>query len=207
MAWTGDWYIDMKGIKIEVLSISGTNITFFETKYNINGGTYNNTCEYDITTSNGRYYHYYFVPSNLSVGDLVPFPPVDIEHVGPLLISRTEQRSYSGANRTVDIAEFNYTSEYFGDTMNFYESYCWDQKTGFLLELTARTLIPSMGHLTSTGGLIVEETSLWSSKNYDPPLQLMALRAIIGVASVITVGMVILKKDKIGGESEENGSK
>jgi hypothetical protein len=199
MAWTGDWYIYTKGIRIEVLNVSGNNVTFIETKYQTNGDVYNSTGEYDVSSSNCRYQHYYFVSSNLSEGDTAPFPPAESEHADSLRIDRTEQRMYNGANRTVSIAKFNYTDMYFGDLMYLYEDYCWDQKTGFLLELTFRTHIPAVDNVTSVGGLTVQETSLWPSNSDNPPVQLMVLGAFMGAASVITVGLVVLEREKIRG--------
>jgi hypothetical protein len=199
MAWTGDWYINTKSIRVEVLSVLDTNVTFLVSKYQRDGTVCNSTNEYDVASSSGRYYHYYFVFSNLSVGDVISFPRDDSAHAGPLQIGRIEQKLYNGANRTVCIAEFNYTSTYFGDIMVLYESYCWDQKTGFLLEQTAMTCIPSMGNLTSKGGLLVEKTSLWSSDSDSPPMQLMAVGAFIGLASVATIGLIVVKREKIRG--------
>jgi len=206
LAWTGDWY-EATFIRIEIVNVSGTVVNFVETWYYADGAHWSETGGYDTATSYGYGYHYFFVASNLSIGDTIPFPN-DLTYVpnGSLRIDKTELRSYNGINRTVCVAGFSYSQEHFGEMANFYSGVYWDQASGFLLECTFLVAIPSYSDTSkSVGGLVVEETNLWQSSTPTIPVHLMAFGTILGIASVVTIGVMAIEKDKIRGKLARTG--
>ena len=140
-------------IKIEVQSVSGTNITAVQTNHFKNGTENTETHTWNMT-DNTRFLHTpWYVPdifvieANLSNGD-----PINIES---LTLTDTVSLKYAGRTREVNQMNTTFAQGHIGVTVNAY----WDKTTGILCELN-ETRQSSYGVVTTTMKII--ETNLWA---------------------------------------------
>ena len=117
---------------IEVLAVSGTNITFKQMVIALNGSTVSNTVWTDIEAGNGTSSGW-FIGANLTAGDVIfpanPFTP-------QLTLNDTVFRSY--LNETVEVNRWiltNITSSYFDFNMTQDADYCWIRASGMAAEM------------------------------------------------------------------------
>jgi hypothetical protein len=118
---------------IEVLAVSGTNITFKDMIIAPNGSTISNRLVWtDVETGNGTDSGW-FVGANLTAGDVIfpanPFTP-------QLTLNDTIFRSY--LNETVEVNRWtltNSTSSYFDFNMTQDADYCWIRASGMAAEM------------------------------------------------------------------------
>ncbi len=130
-------------VKMEVQSLSGTEITVLATIHYKDGREETNTLSWDVET--GR--EPWIIPADLSKGDAFPF------EYATLIVNDTVTRTYAGASRSVNLLNL---TEYDIDTEMF--AY-WDQTTGGLVELF---LNKSSSTESWTGGYKAIETNIWA---------------------------------------------
>ena len=138
---TGEPYPEW--LKLEFLSIEGTNATVLVTMHMSDGTEQSETAYADIGEGGGQAFGLagFVISANLMTGD-----SVYISGYGDVTIDGETTRTYAGAERTVLYATF---SEY-GVQMTYY----WDGDTGVLLEASSTS-----ADLTATA--VVTETNLW----------------------------------------------
>jgi len=130
-------------VKMEVQSLSGTEITVLATIHYEDGREETNTINWDVETGGQPW----IVPADLSKGDAFRIG------YATWIINDTVTRTYAGASRSVNLLN---VSEYDVDTeMVAY----WDQTSGVLVELILNKSSPTESW---AGGYTAIETSIWS---------------------------------------------
>jgi len=176
-------------VKVEVQNVSGTNVTLHLTTRFNNGSKNVQTINSDIKVGS---VDTYIIAGNLSAGDKIF---VAYRHeFRELSINSTVSRNYGGVSRDVNLLKWSVTLPYFEDMMNCSQEYCWDKKTGFLLETKQEAFIP--GYKNTTWGMWlmeIAETNMWEmGGGGSPPWEQYLLLTTLAVAFAVT-GVVIFK--------------
>jgi len=160
-------------MKLEIQSVSGTNVTAEAFSYYIDGT--NNTQEMvgDVATGD---LSPEIIPAGLKKGDAVSMLISGVTF--NVIINNTLTRTYVNANRRVNFLNFAYSDPVF--TLRF--TVFWDQATGVLLKLFR---YQSMSGQTKQWSFKAIETNMWSPDN----LGLTSDNAIyiVGIMAVVVV--------------------
>jgi len=162
-------------LKVEFLSVEGTNATVRVTMHMSDGTEQNATAPVDIVGGGGEAFGLsgFVIPANLTVGDVVY-----MSGYGNVTIAGETTGSYAGASRTVVYAGF---SQY-GTQLTYY----WDKQTGVMVEASTTS-----GTMTATGK--ATETSIWQAApqaaSSGPPVDVYVLA---GMTTIIVVGAAAL---------------
>jgi parallel beta-helix repeat protein len=158
-------------LKVEFLSVEGTNATARVTMRMSDGTEQNATLPVDVVAGGQALgLSGFVIPANLTVGDVVY-----MSGYGNLTIAGETTSSYAGASRTVIYASF---SQY-GTQLTYY----WDKQTGVIVEASTTS-----GTMTGTGK--ATETNMWQSAHgfpIDPTLLYIAIAVVIVAAAVFLV--------------------
>jgi len=160
--------MDVKWIRVEVLSVSENNVTVKETIHCFDGAEHNRT----IIISPARPMYpsiRYVIPANVNAGYRLPVNLVlpDIttnEHkkIGELLINETILSSYGGVARQVNVLKWSWLYPYSGNIENLTELYVWDKMTGFLLEKKWQSYFLGYENTSLSTVLVrIVDTNLW----------------------------------------------
>ena len=134
-------------LKIEFLSVEGTNATVHVTMHMSDGTEQNDTVPITIGGEGQALgLSGFVIPVNLTVGD-----SVYISGYGNVTIEGETAGTYAGASRTVVYASF---SQY-GTQLTYY----WDKQTGVMVEASS-----SYSGITSTA--TATETNMWQTETY-----------------------------------------
>ncbi|HSV49620.1 MAG TPA: hypothetical protein VLH35_04825 [Candidatus Acidoferrales bacterium] len=184
-------------LHLSVVSLSGTEVTLLSTGQFKNGtalpgnGT---TAIWDVQvgTQNGTPdTQGPIIASNLNQGDPIP-PP------NTYSINSTEQRTYLGVSRVVDVLAVAISSPDYNSSL----TYVYDKASGMLLEASAQTTIQSQPEpVTSSYSYSVVETNIFGQAPSSTPfvnfssvtIVLVAVIAVI-VVVVVVVWLVLLRK-------------
>jgi len=123
--------------KIEVVAVSGTNVTFLRSGKFKNGSDFQEegiAIDVEKGAMNGTVVGPSIViAANLQEGDILPGQP--IQGAPPFTINRTETRNYLGISRSVNI--LNVTQSVLG--VDYQSVMIWDRVSGMLLEMSLMT--------------------------------------------------------------------
>lgn len=160
-------------LKVEFLSVEGTNGTVRVTMHMSDGTEQNATAPVDIISGGGEAFGLsgFVIPANLTVGDVVY-----MSGYGNVTIASEKTSSYAGASRTVVYAGF---SQY-GTELTYY----WDKLTGILVEANVVS-----GSVTATGK--TTETNMWQAGPSGLPIEPIYLYIIAASAIIIVVGAAV----------------
>jgi len=161
-------------LKIEILSVQGTNVTFNGTQIGSDGTQ--ETVPWTVDLEAGQLGDGFIIPANLNNGDTF----YEIA-VGNITISGIEERTYAGARRTVVY------------TTAFPDIY-WDKATGVLVEAS----YSAAGY---TMNIKANKTNMWQAEFWlpiDPTLFYVLI--IVAIAIVATVAFFIIRRRKKPGE-------
>ena len=167
-------------LKVEFLSVEGTNATVRVTMHMDDGTEQNATAPVDIVGGGGEAFGLsgFVIPANLTVGDVVY-----ISGYGNVTIVGEKTGSYAGASRTVVYTGF---SQY-GTDLTYY----WDKQTGVMVEASTTS-----GTITGTGK--ATETNIWqaapSGPPSEPPIDLYVLAAMTTIIAVGAAALIIRRK-------------
>jgi hypothetical protein len=127
--------MNMSWSDMEILSVSDSNITGRSTTIYANGTERTDVTSGNIATGEGNL-SVGIIPSNLGPGDEIPANLTwYTEEPLRLTINGTVMRSYAGANREVNYANFTYPLTYDNVTLGALNmSLYWDKKTGVMCE-------------------------------------------------------------------------
>lgn len=127
--------LDMSWMDMEILDVSGSNITGRSTTIYANGTERADIMSGNIATGEGNL-SIGLIPSNLSVGDEIPANlTYYTEEPLKLFINGTVTRIYAGANREVNYVNITYPIIYGNITYGAWNmSFYWDKKTGIMCE-------------------------------------------------------------------------
>jgi len=181
------YYQDLRNtewLKVEVNSISGTNVTVILITHFKNDTETVQTLVGDVETGSGNLsltFPFPFSPlivkGDLCVGDRIP---------GLLLaekVGKTVSQVYAGYHRDINYAEWVFSS--FGYTMGEY--YYFDKATGFLCEAREATSISVMNYSTSYSTFVtMTEVNMFSDQIHD-----IAIKDVIPSLTEIYIGDLV----------------
>jgi parallel beta-helix repeat protein len=167
-------------LKVEFLSVEGTNATVRVTMQMSDGTEQNATAPVDIAGGGGEAFGLsgFVVPANLTVGDVVY-----ISGYGNVTIAGETTGSYAGASRTVVYAGF---SQYGTGLI-----YHWDKQTGVMVEASTTS-----GTMTGTGK--ATETNMWQPA---PGFPIDPLFIAIAVVIVAIAAFLFMRRRKASTEN------
>jgi len=196
ITYIGSGFNETEWIKIEVVKVSGTEVTFSMSRMFQNGSTEKGAdimSDVDTGWATGglTWRNHFLIAANLTQNDT--FTTIGTE----VLISKTENRSYAGMDRTVNIVNYTESDDYYYELFMVY-----DQISGFLLEMD--TSLTSGTIPTGNEGLsfvAVELNMKASSQN-----TLIYIATGIAVA-VVVVSAVVLWHKKAGRKKNVRSNK
>jgi hypothetical protein len=155
-------------LKLEFLSVEGTNATVRVTFHKSDGTEESNTVPVDIVAGSGEAFGFsgFVIPANLATGD-----SIYMTGYGNLAIESETTRTYAGARRTVIYASF---SQYI-----YQFTYYWDKLTGVMVEESI-----TWGDMAATAKAI--ETNMWeAAPRIEWWLWVIVAAAIVALALVV----------------------
>ncbi|MGD0496632.1 MAG: hypothetical protein ABSB28_11460 [Candidatus Bathyarchaeia archaeon] len=160
-------------LKVEFLSVEGTNASVRVTMHMSDGTEQNATAPVDVVSGGGEAFGLsgFVIPANLTVGDVVY-----MSGYGNVTIAGEKTDSYAGASRTVVYASF---SQY-GIQLTYY----WDKLTGVLVEAGVVS-----GSMTATGK--TTETNMWEAGPSGLPIEPIYLYIIAASVIIVAVGAAV----------------
>ena len=173
-------------LKVEFLTVEGTNITVRVTMHMSNGTEQNATVPVIIGAGGGEAFGLsgFVIPANLTIGD-----SVYITGYGNVTIAGETTGTYAGASRTVVYASF---SQY-GTQLTYY----WDKQTGVMVEASTTSG-------TMTGTAKATETNMWQPELFGlDPILLYSL-IIVTIVVVAAVAFLAIRRKKKPPEEVES---
>jgi len=165
-------------LKVEFLTVEGTNATVRVTMHMSDGTEQNATVPVIIGAGGGVAFGLsgFVIPANLTAGDTVY-----ISGYGNITIEGETTRTYAGASRTVVYASF---SQY-GTQLTYY----WDKQTGVMVEASTTS-----GSVTATAK--ATETNLWQPAPSGFPIEPIYIIAIAIIIIIIVAAVLLIRKRK-----------
>jgi hypothetical protein len=156
-------------LKVEFLSVEGTNATVRVTMHMSDGTEQNTTMPVDVVTGGQAFgLSGFVIPANGTTGD-----SVYMSGFGNVNVAGEKTSSYAGASRTVVYASF---SQY-GTQLTYY----WDKLTGVLVEAGVVS-----GGMTATAR--TTETNMWQAGPSGLPIDPIYLYVLAALAIIIVAG-------------------
>jgi parallel beta-helix repeat protein len=163
-------------LKVEFLSVEGTNSTIRVTMHMSDGTEQTDTVSVDVVAGGEALgLSGFVIPANLTTGDAI-----FMSGYGNVTIEGETTRNYAGANRTVIYMSF---SQYWTQL-----TYYWDKQTGVMVEASTTS-----GGMTATGK--ATETNMWEATPAFPVDQLI-LSVLIVIAVVIVMAIFLVRRKK-----------
>jgi len=169
-------FIEVQWVRVQVISVSGTNVTEQATRHYLNGSETIHSGWVDVDT--GNYTDRYsgsidFISGNLSVGDVIYSSPESINAI----ITATGLRAYPGGTR-----ETNYAPYYAGP---WKVDYYWDRSTGAVVEHFANYEYQDGADKRISSILfILVDSGVWVVPEFSPML-LLALFVTLPLVAVV----------------------
>jgi len=164
-------------LKIEFLTVNGTNATVRITMHMSDGTEQTDTGSINIGMGNQIMgFSGVVIPANSKKGD-----SVYMTGFGNVTIEGEETRTYAGASRTVVYASF---SQY-GSQLTYY----WDKQTGVMVEASM-----SSGNISATAK--ATETNIWEAGPSGFPLDPIYIIIIVVVVVAVVATVIILVRRK-----------
>jgi len=173
-------------LKVEFLSVEGTNATVRVTMHMSDGTEQNATVPVIIGAGGGEAFGLsgFVIPANLTIGD-----SVYITGYGNVTIAGETTGTHAGASRTVVYASI---SQY-GTQLTYY----WDKQTGVMVEASTTS-----GGVTATAK--ATETNMWQPELFGlDPILLYSL-IIVTIVIVAAVAFLAIRRKKKPPEEVEN---
>lgn len=175
---------------ITVLSINGTEVTLSITTIPTDGNVTQEIRIGDVKTGEGNL-TFYLIAGDLSKGDRIPTS----DPAKFLILNKTYTARYAGANREVNLLEYQNIHEgELGETFgNETFHVVWDKETGFLCELKAIHLwmVRNEGRTEMEMHLCIVKTNLW-----EPQTDLSSFTVFLTIIIILIVAVVVWKKWK-----------
>jgi hypothetical protein len=200
-------------LKVEVLNVSDTVVTYRETVHYDDGDEYVSTGLRDVQYDSDR--ANYLVAAELEPGDkigekVIPTMEEPNEFVTiNLTITDSENRSYGRVTREANAMKFHWVTPFFTDIANFTIEEYWDKHTGFLLERKAMCYLLGYPELSynetnpaSTCVMGIADTNMWQMQTGE--FFLWSLAVAIPIAAVtVAIVAIKLKNNRRKNEIEE----
>jgi hypothetical protein len=175
-------------LKVEFLSVEGTNATIRVTMHMSDGTEPSQTMTIDVAAGGGAFQGLsgFVIPANCTTGD-----SIYMSGYGNVTIAGETTSSYAGATRTVVYASFLQ----YGTQLTYY----WDKLTGVMVEASVVS-----GTMTGTAKAI--ETNMWQAAPSGLPIEPIYLYISAALVIIIVVGaaVVMLRRKKIPPEEVES---
>jgi parallel beta-helix repeat protein len=156
-------------LKVEFLSVEGTNASVRVTMHMSDGTEQNATVPVDVVAGGQALgLSGFVIPANLTTGDII-----FMSGYGNVTIEGETTRTYAGASRKVVYASF---SQY-GTQLTYY----WDKLTGVMVEASTIS-----GGITGTGK--ATETNMWQAAPSGLPIEPIYLYILAALVIIIAVG-------------------
>jgi len=177
-------------LKVEFLSVEGTNATVRVTMHMSDGTEQNATVPVDVVAGGGTFQGLsgFVIPANCTTGD-----SIYMSGYGNVTIAGETTGSYAGATRTVVYASF---SQY-GTQLTYY----WEKQTGVMVEASTIS-----GGITGTAE--ATETNMWQAAPSGLAIEPIYLYILAASVIIIVVGAAafITRRRKKPPEVENSGS-
>jgi parallel beta-helix repeat protein len=160
-------------LKVEFLSVEGTNATIRVTMRMSDGTEPSQTMTIDVAAGGGTFQGLsgFVIPANCTTGD-----SIYMTGYGIVTIAGETTRIYAGASRTVVYASF---SQY-GTQLTYY----WDKQTGVMVEASAVS-----GSVTGTAK--ATETNMWQAAPSGLPIEPVYLYILAALAIIVVGGAAV----------------
>jgi len=163
-------------LKVEFLSVEGTNSTVRVTMHMSDGTEQTDTVSVDVVAGGEALgLSGFVIPANLTTGDMI-----FMSGYGNVTIEGETTRNYAGANRTVIYTSF---SQYWTQL-----TYYWDKQTGVMVEASTTS-----GGMTATGK--ATETNMWEAAP-GFPIDPIILSALIAIVVVAIIALFLIRRRK-----------
>jgi parallel beta-helix repeat protein len=174
-------------MKVEFLSVEGTNVTIRMTMHMSDGTEQNATAPVSIVSGGDALgVSGLVIPANSKTGD-----SIHMSGYGDVAITGETTRKFAGASRTAVYASISGS--------DFEGSYYWDKQTGVLVESSAVS-----GTMTATAK--ATETNMWTSDSSGILANSTVLCALVIAAIVIVVAVAFLVMRRRKGPPEVESS-
>jgi hypothetical protein len=185
--YIGSGFNETEWIKIEVVGVSGTEVTFSMSRTFKNGSIEKGAdiiSDVDTGWATGglTWRNHFLIAANLIQNDTFTTIGIDV------LISKTENRSYAGMDRTVNIVNYTESEDYYYELFMVY-----DQISGFLLEMNTSLTSVTLPTGNEELSFVAVELNMKASSQYT----LIYIATGIAVA-VVAVSAVVLWHKKAG---------
>jgi hypothetical protein len=185
--YIGSGFSETEWIKIEVVEVSGTEVTFSISRTFKNGSIEKGAdiiSDVDTGWATGglTWRNHFLIAANLIQNET--FTTIGIN----VLISKTENRSYAGMDRTVNIVNYTESEDYYYELFMVY-----DQISGFLLEMNTSLTSVTLPTGNEELSFVAVELNMKASSQYT----LIYIATGIAVA-VVAVSAVVLWHKKAG---------
>jgi len=163
-------------LKVEFLSVEGTNSTVRVTMHMSDGTEQTDTVSMDVVAGGEALgLSGFVIPANLTTGDMI-----FMSGYGNVTIEGETTRNYAGANRTVIYTSF---TQYWTQL-----TYYWDKQTGVMVEASTTS-----GTMTATAK--ATETNMWQAAPGFPN-DLAILAALIAIVVVAVIAFLLTRRRK-----------
>jgi parallel beta-helix repeat protein len=171
-------------LKVEFLTVEGTNATVQVTMHMSDGTEQNATVPVVVGAGSGEAFGLsgFVIPTNLTVGN-----SVYITGYSNITIAGETTRTYAGASRTVIYTSF---SQY-GTDLTYY----WDKQTGVMVEASTTS-----GGVTAT--VKATETNMWQAAPAFP-IDPLILSVLIATVIVIVIAIFLVRRKKKPTETQK----
>jgi len=167
-------------LKVEFLSVEGTNATIRVTMHMSDGTEPSQTMTIDVAAGGGAFQGLsgFVIPANCTTGD-----SIYMSGYGNVTIAGETTSSYAGATRTVVYASFLQ----YGTQLTYY----WDKLTGVMVEA-------SVVSGTMTGTAKATETNMWQAAPSGLPIEpiYLILAALVIIIVVGATVFIVRRKKK-----------
>jgi len=187
ITYIGSGFNETEWIKIEVVKVSGTEVTFSMSRMFKNGSMEKGAdimSDVDTGWATGglTWRNHFLIAANLTQNDTFTTIGTDV------LISKTENRSYAGMDRTVNIVNYTESDDYYYELFMVY-----DRISGLLLEMNTFTTSLMLPLLNEELSFEAVELNMKASSQYT------LIYIAIGIAvAVVVVSAVVLRQKKAG---------
>jgi hypothetical protein len=181
----------VESLKVEVLSVSGKEVTLRETQTQRDGSEASIDIVFNVETGSSdrevTYYPDLIIAANLGDGDEIP--PLDSANLAT--IDSVETRTYLGESRVVNIVTATETGEGYTTT----STHVYDKVSGIRLETETEL---TMGTTTSTYSHSITSTNIFDEPEPTPsegiPDEYIYVAVAAVVIVVIAIAVVLVKR-------------
>ncbi len=151
--------LDTSGVRTEVSTVSGQEITARQNRMFTNGTSRETTLSGDVETGQGNL-TFWIISGGLSQGDRI------FDNQAAPTLNATINRVYLGSARTVNVLNITETIAFSGGTFSVSAVAFWDRPAGVLMEIHfTETFTSPFYSASGSASAIITETNLWTTQS------------------------------------------